>query len=25
VISQDGAVRFVAARNGQIMYWPYLP
>ena len=25
VISQDGAVQFVAARNGQIMYWPYLP
>jgi hypothetical protein len=25
VVSQDGAVRFVAQQNGKITYWPYLP
>lgn len=25
VISQDGAVRFVAHRGGRLVYWPYLP
>lgn len=25
VVSQDGAVRFVADHHGQLTYWPYLP
>ncbi len=25
VVSQDGAVRFVAHRGGRLVYWPYLP
>ncbi len=25
VVSQDGAVRFVAHRGGKLVYWPYLP
>ena len=25
VVSQDGAVRFVAHRDGRLVYWPYLP
>jgi len=25
VISQDGAIRFVAHHNGKLTYWPYLP
>ena len=25
VISQDGSISFVANRNGQVVYWPYLP
>ncbi len=25
VVSQDGAVRFVAHRGGRVVYWPYLP
>jgi DNA integrity scanning protein DisA with diadenylate cyclase activity len=25
VVSQDGAVRFVASHNQQLTYWPYLP
>jgi len=25
VISQDETIRFVANRNGNVTYWPYLP
>jgi hypothetical protein len=25
LVSQDGAVRFVAHRGGRLVYWPYLP
>ena len=25
VVSQDGAIRFVKCRDGQVIYWPYLP
>lgn len=25
VVSQDGAMRFVAHRDGRLVYWPYLP
>ncbi len=25
VVSQDGAVRFVAQQNNKLIYWPYLP
>lgn len=25
VVSQDGGVRFVAHRDGRLVYWPYLP
>ena len=25
VVSQDGAIRFVAHQGGRLVYWPYLP